>query len=80
MSQCAGERSIAGLPMINWRKSRYSNPYGNCVELAELPDGQIAVRNSRHPGGPTLVYTRRELIAFFQGVKDGEFDDLTELS
>jgi len=30
-----------------WRKSSYSNPYGNCVELAELADGRVAVRNSR---------------------------------
>ncbi|MDP8932411.1 MAG: DUF397 domain-containing protein [Actinomycetota bacterium] len=59
-----------------WRKSRYSNPSGNCVEVAQLPDGKIAVRNSRHPGGPTLIYTRAELAAFVHGAKDGEFDDL----
>lgn len=61
---------------IIWRKSRYSNPSGNCVELAELPDGGIAVRNSRHPGGPALIYTRAELAAFVHGAKKGDFDDL----
>ncbi|MGH3942230.1 MAG: DUF397 domain-containing protein [Pseudonocardiaceae bacterium] len=59
---------------VIWRKSRYSNPYGNCVELAELPDAAIAVRNSRHPGGPALIYPHAELAVFIRGVKDGQFD------
>ena len=64
------------LPMARWRKSRASNPSGCCVEVAALPDGAIAVRNSRDPGGPALVYTRAEVGAFLAGVKNGEFDDL----
>ncbi|MFI9201547.1 DUF397 domain-containing protein [Streptomyces sp. NPDC053048] len=65
--------SITG---VVWVKSRHSTPSGNCVELAALPDGGVAVRNSRHPQGPALVYTRDETIAFIAGVKDGEFDFL----
>lgn len=61
---------------LSWRKSRRSSPLGDCVELAALPDGQIAVRNSRYPDGPALVYTRAEVAAFVLGAKDGDFDDL----
>jgi hypothetical protein len=61
---------------VVWTKSRHSAPGGNCVEVAELPNGGVAVRNSRHPEGPALVYTRAELAAFIDGAKDGEFDAL----
>jgi Domain of unknown function (DUF397) len=59
-----------------WRKSRRSNSQGTCVELACLPAGAIAVRNSRYPSGPALVYTSAEFDAFINGAKDGDFDDL----
>ena len=59
---------------VTWQKSKHSNPNGACVEVAHLPDGEIAVRNSRFPTGPALVYTRAEIAAFLAGAKDGEFD------
>jgi hypothetical protein len=61
---------------VRWQKSSASNPSGNCVELAKLADGEIAVRNSRDPSGPALVYTRAEVAAFICGAKDGDFDNL----
>jgi Domain of unknown function (DUF397) len=61
-----------------WQKSRRSNSQGNCVEMAELPGGSVAVRNSRHPEGPALIYTRLEIEALILGAKDGDFDNLID--
>ncbi|MEV7886962.1 DUF397 domain-containing protein [Streptomyces sp. NPDC002817] len=61
---------------VHWTKSRHSNAEGNCVEVAPLTEGGVAIRNSRDPHGPALVYTSAEVAAFLAGVKDGEFDDL----
>lgn len=61
---------------VTWRKSTASNPSGDCVELAHLVGGGVAVRNSRDPRGPALIYTPAEIAAFIRGAKDGEFDDL----
>ncbi|KNE82890.1 MULTISPECIES: DUF397 domain-containing protein [Streptomyces] len=59
-----------------WQKSRHSNSQGACVEFAKLPGGDVAVRNSRHPDGPALIYTPAEVEAMLLGIKDGEFDHL----
>ena len=62
---------------VTWQKSGRSNPSGNCVELARLPGGAgIAVRNSRDPHGPALIYTDAEIEAFILGARDGDFDHL----
>ena len=66
----------ARLHQVRWQKSHYSNSQGSCVEMALLPGGDIAVRNSRDPDGPTLIYTQAEIRALLQGVKDGDFDNL----
>ncbi|HEX6472825.1 MAG TPA: DUF397 domain-containing protein [Streptosporangiaceae bacterium] len=59
---------------VVWHKSRCSSPQGECVEMARLATGEIAVRNSRYPDGPALIYTQAEIDAFIGGVKDGDFD------
>jgi hypothetical protein len=63
-----------------WRKSRRSNPSGNCVELTALPARRVAVRNSRYPAGPVLVCTRGEFAALVRAAKDGHFDVLLAAS
>lgn len=63
---------------VRWIKSSHSNAEGNCVELAVLDGGGVAMRNSRDPDGPALVYTPAEVAAFLAGAKDGEFDRLLQ--
>jgi hypothetical protein len=74
-------RIWSGMPATDltgakWRKSSASNPSGACVELAELPGEQVAVRNSRDKSGPALVYSRAAVAAFLRRIKNGEFDGL----
>lgn len=60
-------------PEARWRKSTYSGGDNNCVELAELADG-IAIRDSKNPHQPPLLFPRPALSAFLTSVKQGEFD------
>ncbi len=78
MEEFSNGMSAELIPGAEWRRSVRSGAYGNCVEVAALPGGEVAVRNSRHPDGPALVYTRAELAAFLAGAKDGEFDSFCD--
>jgi hypothetical protein len=62
---------------LNWRKAQMSTNNGACLEVASVP-GKIALRDSKDPGGPILVYTPDEWTAFLDGAKNGEFDDLMQ--
>ncbi|GGM86159.1 hypothetical protein GCM10010106_36540 [Thermopolyspora flexuosa] len=62
---------------VAWRISSYSASGGsNCVEAGPVLDGsgRVAVRHSKNPGGPVIVFTRAEWEAFLAGVRNGEFD------
>lgn len=76
MGKIVNGMSASKLPGATWRKSTRSGAVGNCVELAGLPGGEVAVRNSRFPDGPALIYTRKELATFLAGAKHGDLDDL----
>jgi hypothetical protein len=59
----------AGLAAARWVKSTRSGPTGgNCVEVACLGDGRVAVRNSRHPAGPALLFGREQWTAFVAAI------------
>ncbi len=55
-----------------WRKSTKSAANGGCVEVADLGD-QFALRDSKNPDGPVLLFTAFEWECFLHGVDKGEF-------
>lgn len=56
-----------------WRSSRACNNSA-CVQVAHLPGGMVAVRDSKDIAKPAHVFDSQEWAAFVTGVKAGEFD------
>ena len=55
-----------------WRKSSYSaGNGGDCVEVAAAPPAAIAVRDSKDPGGPKLIFTPQAWATFTQALRTG---------
>jgi hypothetical protein len=76
MTDAAGHVAHAtDLGPLPWRKATASAA-GNCVEMAAVPDGPVAVRNSRDPHGPAILFSRTAIAALIEGMNAGEFDDL----
>ncbi len=71
----AGSMSATVSARPAWIKSSLSYANGNCVEVSELEQGAVGVRNSRDREGPVLRFTPEEWRAFIGGVRKGEFDD-----
>jgi hypothetical protein len=65
---------MTDLTNAQWFKSSFSTGHDDgCVEVALL-DSEVAVRDSKNPGGPALLYSLDEWTAFVAGVRDGQFD------
>jgi Domain of unknown function (DUF397) len=58
---------------LSWLKAQSSGANGQCIEIASTA-GKIAIRDSKDPEGPILVYTPGEFRAFLDGARNGEFD------
>jgi hypothetical protein len=61
------------LTHAQWQKSSYSSANGQCVEVADLPEA-VAVRDSKDPDGPKLVFTRADWQAFVSAAAAGPAD------
>jgi hypothetical protein len=51
-----------------------SRCHSGCIGVAALPDGGVAVRDTKTADGPVLTFTADEWDAFLRGVAAGEFD------
>jgi hypothetical protein len=65
---------VVPLAGATYKKSSRSTSTGNCVEVADLPGGHRAVRDSKNPAGPALMFTPAQWAAFTSGVRTGEFN------
>lgn len=61
------------LTNLRWFKSSASSS-GACVEVAHLPEGGVALRDTKDRSRAPHFYTREEWAAFLVGAKSGEFD------
>lgn len=57
-----------------WKKSSKSAGSGQCVETALNLPGIVAVRDSKDPHGPALLFSPAEWSSFILGTKLGDFD------
>jgi hypothetical protein len=58
---------------LPWHTSSASGDI-SCVEVAHIPGGGVAVRNSRERSRPPHVFSDAEWASFLDGVRNGEFD------
>ena len=67
-----GPRSVtsSGRPSSDphWIKRSLSFSNSNCVEVANLPVGEVGVRDSKDTEGPVLRFAPGEWNAFLEGV------------
>ncbi|WP_067793428.1 DUF397 domain-containing protein [Actinomadura formosensis] len=59
--------------MTAWRKSTWSDDYGNCVELAVLPHA-IAIRDSKDPDSGHLTLTPHAFTALIHRAKQDKLN------
>jgi hypothetical protein len=57
----------------HWFKAR-SCSAGGCVEVAHLPGGHVALRDSKDVTKAPHIFDHAEWSAFLTGARNGEFD------
>ncbi|WFE31998.1 DUF397 domain-containing protein [Micromonospora sp. WMMD975] len=75
MNEIRNSTTSGQLARAAWRKSTRSQT-SNCVEVAPLGTGAttMALRDSKDPGGPVLLFDRAGWLGFLAGTKNGQFD------
>jgi hypothetical protein len=60
--------SAAALSGATWQRSSHSTAANNCVETARLASGRLAVRDSKDPSGPALLFSAGAWTDFVRAV------------
>ncbi|MBF6093273.1 DUF397 domain-containing protein [Nocardia cyriacigeorgica] len=61
----------ADLSDVRWFKSTQSGSGDDCVEVAHLATAHVAVRDSKNPTGPALIFTPTAWDAFLTRARTG---------
>jgi Domain of unknown function (DUF397) len=54
---------------LTWFTSSKSSGNGQCTMCARLPDGGMAVKDSKDPDGPVLLFSAGQWRAFTQDIR-----------
>ena len=72
MTEAQERPETPDLNSAHWFKSTASQSDQGCVEVAFLV-GHVALRDSKDPNGPALLFTDHEWSCFLDGTTKGEF-------
>jgi hypothetical protein len=61
------------LSCAQWSKSSRSSGTGQCVEVARNLPGIVAIRDSKNPDGPKLIFSHADWRTFVSGMKGQDF-------
>ena len=59
------------LARATWHKASRSQANGNCVEVAALSNGRIAIRDSKNANGPAIVLSAERWQMFLADQRRG---------
>ncbi|GAA2275331.1 hypothetical protein GCM10010145_37850 [Streptomyces ruber] len=72
MNHPQAELYASDLTEAIWRKASASGAEHDCVEIADLPGGARAVRDSKQPNRKPLYFSASEWVAFQRSIIVGE--------
>jgi Domain of unknown function (DUF397) len=72
VNEAKAELYAYDLSAARWRKAKASGPEHNCVEITDLPQGGIAVRDSKNPDLQPLRFDATQWSMFRQAMTSGE--------
>ncbi|MFJ9892733.1 DUF397 domain-containing protein [Streptomyces sp. NPDC091280] len=61
---------------VEWWKSSFSDSGAQCVECGIVDEETIAIRDSKNPHGPALLFTREQVTPFVIAAATGRFGGL----